>query len=130
MERIGTFLLELLWKNTRLPIRKVVVLNNTSVDALLTLQDKYDLSDDTIINWPPLGMDTSTISVEWAMAELIKNPRVQQKAQEEMDRVIAETEFSNFKSPIPTMHSQGGITIASSNPTYASPQGQRKCQRV
>lgn len=34
------------------------------------------------------GMDTTAITVEWAMAELIKNPRVQQKAQEELDRVI------------------------------------------
>lgn len=89
------------------------------VDALLTLQDKYDLSEDTIIGllWVKFmiwslkiyiffnlvlenkiiilqqdmitaGMDTTAISVEWAMAELIKNPRVQQKAQEELDRVV------------------------------------------
>ncbi|XP_059653669.1 cytochrome P450 98A2 [Cornus florida] len=76
------------------------------VDALLTLQDKYDLSEDTIIGllWDMItaGMDTTAISVEWAMAELIKNPRVQQKAQEEMDRVIGfervitESDFSNL----------------------------------
>ncbi|KAE9604123.1 hypothetical protein Lal_00001595 [Lupinus albus] len=62
------------------------------VDALLTLQDKYDLSEDTIIGllWDMVtaGMDTSAIVVEWGMAELIKNPRVQQKAQEELDKVI------------------------------------------
>lgn len=87
------------------------------VDALLTLQDKYDLSEDTIIGllWVgylllltlsrhhhfkfcsyflnsqdmiTAGTDTSAISVEWAMAELIRNPRVQHKAQEELDRVI------------------------------------------
>ncbi|KAK4483575.1 hypothetical protein RD792_010774 [Penstemon davidsonii] len=61
-------------------------------DALLTLQDKYDLSEDTIIGllWDMItaGMDTTSISVEWAMAELIKNPRIQKKAHEELDRVI------------------------------------------
>nr|ABC59086.1 cytochrome P450 monooxygenase CYP98A37 [Medicago truncatula] len=76
------------------------------VDALLTLQEKYDLSEDTIIGllWDMItaGMDTTAISVEWAMAELIKNPRVQQKAQEELDKVIGfervmtETDFSSL----------------------------------
>ncbi|CAL5420546.1 unnamed protein product [Camellia sinensis] len=76
------------------------------VDALFTLQEKYDLSEDTIIGllWDMItaGMDTTAISVEWAMAELIKNPRVQQKAQEELDRVIGsdrvmiEPDFSNL----------------------------------
>ncbi|XP_042514005.1 cytochrome P450 98A2-like [Macadamia integrifolia] len=76
------------------------------VDALLTLKEKYDLSEDTIIGllWEMItaGMDTTAISVEWAMAELIKNPRVQEKAQEELDRVIGiewvltEADFSNL----------------------------------
>ncbi len=48
------------------------------------------------------GMDTTAITVEWAMAELIRNPRVQHKAQEELDRVIGlervmtEADFSNL----------------------------------
>ncbi|KAK1293704.1 Cytochrome P450 98A2 [Acorus calamus] len=75
------------------------------VDALLTLQDKYDLSEDTIIGllWMiTAGMDTTAISAEWAMAELIRNPRVQAKAQEELDRVIgpnrimSETDFPSL----------------------------------
>ncbi|XP_010244431.1 PREDICTED: cytochrome P450 98A2 [Nelumbo nucifera] len=76
------------------------------VDALLTLQEKYDLSDDTVIGllWDMItaGMDTTAISVEWAMAEVIKNPRVQQKAQEELDRVVGsdrvltEADFPNL----------------------------------
>ncbi|XP_058079655.1 p-coumarate 3-hydroxylase-like [Magnolia sinica] len=76
------------------------------VDALLTLQDQYKLSDDTIIGllWDMIsaGMDTTVIVVEWAMAELIKNPRVQQKAQEELDAVIGsdhvmtEADFPNL----------------------------------
>ncbi|KAK6125186.1 hypothetical protein DH2020_041072 [Rehmannia glutinosa] len=44
------------------------------VDALLTLQKEYDLSEDTIIGllWDMIsaGMDTTTITVEWAMAEM------------------------------------------------------------
>ncbi|KAI4348570.1 hypothetical protein L6164_009279 [Bauhinia variegata] len=76
------------------------------VDALLTLKDKYDLSEDTIIGllWDMItaGMDTTAISVEWAMAELIRNPRVQQKVQDELDRVIGfgrimtESDFSSL----------------------------------
>ncbi|KAJ6807791.1 cytochrome P450 98A2 [Iris pallida] len=76
------------------------------VDALLTLQEKYDLSEDTIIGllWDMItaGMDTTVITVEWAMAELVKNPRVQKKVQEEMDRVIGkdrimtEADFPNL----------------------------------
>ncbi|KAK9290063.1 hypothetical protein L1049_008227 [Liquidambar formosana] len=76
------------------------------VDALLTLQEKYDLSEDTIIGllWDMIaaGMDTTAISVEWAMAELIRNPRVQKKAQEELDsvigaeRVMTELDFSDL----------------------------------
>nr|WKA69985.1 p-coumarate 3-hydroxylase [Crocosmia x crocosmiiflora] len=76
------------------------------VDALLTLQEKYDLSEDTIIGllWDMItaGMDTTVITVEWAMAELVRNPRVQQKVQEELDRVIGtdriltEADFSSL----------------------------------
>ncbi|KAI4330560.1 hypothetical protein MLD38_028839 [Melastoma candidum] len=47
-------------------------------------------------------MDTTAIAVKWAMAELIKNPGVQKKAQVEIDRVVGfervmtETDFSNL----------------------------------
>ena len=47
-------------------------------------------------------MDTTVITVEWAMAELVKNSRVQQKVQEELDRVIGvdrimtEADFPNL----------------------------------
>ncbi|KAL8028717.1 hypothetical protein ABFX02_14G178800 [Erythranthe guttata] len=68
-------------------------------DALVTLKDQYDLSEDTIIGllWDMLvaGIDTIAISVEWAMAELIKNPRVQRKAREELDRVIGTQRIMN-----------------------------------
>jgi coumaroylquinate(coumaroylshikimate) 3'-monooxygenase len=48
------------------------------------------------------GTDTTVISVEWAMAELLRNPRVQEKLQEELDhvvgrdRVLSETDFPNL----------------------------------
>ncbi|KAJ0494535.1 putative cytochrome P450 [Helianthus annuus] len=41
-----------------------------------------------ILDMITAGIDTTAVSVEWAMAELIKNPRVQQKVQEELDSVI------------------------------------------
>lgn len=79
---------------------------NHFVDALLTLKDKYDLSEDTIIGllWDMItaGMDTTAISVEWAMAEIVRNPRVQKKVQEELDnaigvdRIMTENDFSNL----------------------------------
>ncbi|KAL8460084.1 hypothetical protein ACS0TY_031064 [Phlomoides rotata] len=65
---------------------------NHFVDALLTLQKDYELSDDSIIGllWDMIsaGMDTTTITVEWALAEMVRNPRVQQKVQEELDAVV------------------------------------------
>ncbi|KAH7842784.1 hypothetical protein Vadar_009245 [Vaccinium darrowii] len=76
------------------------------VDALLTSKEKYELSEVTIIGllWDMIhaGIDTTIISIEWAMVELIKNPRVQQKAQEELDRaigyerVMTESDFPNL----------------------------------
>ncbi|EEF36181.1 cytochrome P450, putative [Ricinus communis] len=76
------------------------------IDALLTLKEEYDLSEDTVIGllWDMIvaGTDTTAIAVEWTMAELVKNPRVQQKAQEELDRVIGskrvlnESDFSSL----------------------------------
>uniref|UniRef100_A0ACD5VW40 Uncharacterized protein n=1 Tax=Avena sativa TaxID=4498 RepID=A0ACD5VW40_AVESA len=76
------------------------------VDALFSLRDKYDLSDDTVIGllWDMItaGTDTTVITVEWAIGELVRNPRVQEKVQEELvrvvgrDRVLLETDFPNL----------------------------------
>ena len=38
------------------------------------------------------GMDTTAISVEWALAELVRNPDVQAKAQDELDQVSNQSE--------------------------------------
>ncbi|KAH7842981.1 hypothetical protein Vadar_011257 [Vaccinium darrowii] len=79
------------------------------VVVLLTSKEEYGLSEVTIFgllgDMISAGMDTTTISVEWAMAELIKNPRAQQKAQLELDRVfgyervMTESDFSNLLKP-------------------------------
>ncbi|XP_048527307.1 cytochrome P450 98A1-like [Triticum urartu] len=79
---------------------------NHFVDALLTLREQYDLSDDTVFGllWDIIttGMDTTVISVQWTMAELVRYPRVQKKLQEELDsvigrdRVMSETDFQKL----------------------------------
>lgn len=48
------------------------------------------------------GMDTTTNSAEWAMTEIITNPRVKQKAQKEIncvvgyEGIITENDFSSL----------------------------------
>ncbi|KAL2633750.1 hypothetical protein R1flu_005229 [Riccia fluitans] len=76
------------------------------VDALLKFRKEYDLSEETVstLLWDMItaGMDTTAITVEWAMAELVRNPEVQRKAQEELDtvvgyeRVLTEVDFKDL----------------------------------
>lgn len=63
----------------------------------LRASNKDDENDETIteVNIKGLifdmftaGTDTSSIIVEWAMAEMINNPSIMARAQEEMDRVV------------------------------------------
>ncbi|KAG9138085.1 hypothetical protein Leryth_001340 [Lithospermum erythrorhizon] len=89
--------------------RNVALMNENKqhfVDALLSLQKQYDLSEDTVVGllWDMIaaGMDTTAVIAEWTMAELLRHPRVIQKAQEELDRVIgsdrvmSEADFINL----------------------------------
>ncbi|XP_062094827.1 flavonoid 3',5'-hydroxylase 2-like [Humulus lupulus] len=41
-----------------------------------------------LLNLFTAGTDTSSSIIEWALAEMLKNPRILKRAQEEMDRVI------------------------------------------
>ncbi|XP_065876417.1 cytochrome P450 71D445-like [Euphorbia lathyris] len=65
------------------------------VDVLLNLQEKGDLefplTDETIkaviMDIFIAGVDTSSTTIEWMMAELMKNPRVMEKTQEEIRKI-------------------------------------------
>ncbi|CAL1373301.1 unnamed protein product [Linum trigynum] len=62
------------------------------LDVLLDLKDNNDLGTTeikaVILDMFLAGSDTWTITVEWAMSELMKNPRAMVKAQEEVRRVF------------------------------------------
>ncbi|KAL9240061.1 hypothetical protein vseg_014322 [Gypsophila vaccaria] len=69
------------------------------VNGLVVCKDKYDLSEDTIIGllWDMImaGMDTIGITVEWAIAELLRHPQALQRAQQEVDQVIGQERIMN-----------------------------------
>ncbi|XP_010508155.1 PREDICTED: cytochrome P450 76C4 isoform X1 [Camelina sativa] len=66
------------------------------LDSLLALtqgvEPELDNSDieHLLFDMFAAGTDTSSTNVEWAMAELLKNPKTMAKAQAEIDRVIGE----------------------------------------
>ncbi|XP_010413500.1 PREDICTED: cytochrome P450 76C3 [Camelina sativa] len=68
--------------------------NNDMLDSLLDIaQDEKSELDDNDIKHLLLdlflaGVDTSSSAVEWAMAELLQNPKMMVKAQEEIRQVI------------------------------------------
>ncbi|XP_045816556.1 cytochrome P450 78A5-like [Trifolium pratense] len=67
------------------------------VDVLLDLEEKDKLSDSDMIAvlWEMIfrGTDTVAILLEWILARMVLHPDIQAKAQEEIDRVIGDTNF-------------------------------------
>ncbi|CDP18944.1 unnamed protein product [Coffea canephora] len=60
-----------------------MILHQYLIIAGLTLQ-LFDYGQDLLVG----GTDTSALTVEWALNELLKHPRLIRKATEELDRVI------------------------------------------
>ncbi|KAL1551827.1 cytochrome P450 71D10-like [Salvia divinorum] len=80
------------------------------VDVLLKIQQdgtEFPLTTDNIkavvLNMFVAGTDTSTITVEWAMSEMMRNPSILSKAQEEVRKVfddkgyVDEAKFDELK---------------------------------
>ncbi|XP_047160662.1 flavonoid 3'-monooxygenase-like [Vigna umbellata] len=71
---------------------------NTYLATLLSLketpQDGYNLCEEEIkailLNMFGAGTDTSSSTIEWAMAEIIRNPRIMVEVQQEIDSVVGE----------------------------------------
>ncbi|KAF8017345.1 hypothetical protein BT93_H2513 [Corymbia citriodora subsp. variegata] len=72
---------------------------NTMVDHLLSLQESQpEYYTDRIIKGLMLvmilaGTDTSAVTLEWAMSELLNNPHALKKAYEELDNVIGKQQL-------------------------------------
>eukprot|EP00249_Psilotum_nudum_P023061 c28737_g1_i1 orf=350-1909(-) len=81
------------------------------VDVLLSAAEK-DFSPDLrltdggikaiMLDMFAAGSDTSSVTVEWALAELLKNPNVMQKAQDELDLVVG-SDRQVLESDIPEL---------------------------
>ncbi|KAF8691321.1 hypothetical protein HU200_040448 [Digitaria exilis] len=81
------------------------------LDVLLRLQkevnSQYPLTTENIktvmLDMFGAGSETSATMLQWAMAELIRNPRVMRKAQEELRRALAE-DGKVTEDKLPTLH--------------------------
>ncbi|CAM6075255.1 unnamed protein product [Sphagnum tenellum] len=93
--KLSTFIQQIIDEHRRNPN---VVDNDTIkdfVDVLLTMPQEDGtghLSDATIqaiiIDMLTAGLDTSYVTLEWVMAELLRHPDIMQRAQKELDTVV------------------------------------------
>lgn len=86
--------------------------NNTMIDHLLSFQEKEsEYYNDELIKALVMvlllaGTDTSSVTVEWAMSNLLNNPKVLNKAREEIDNVIGDSHLveESDLSKLPYLH--------------------------
>ncbi|CAK9275169.1 unnamed protein product [Sphagnum jensenii] len=93
--KLSTFIQQIIDEHRRNPN---VVDNDTIkdfVDVLLTMPQEDGtghLSDDTIqaliTDMLAAGLDTSYVTLEWVMAELLRHPDIMQRAQKELDTIV------------------------------------------
>ncbi|KAG0628421.1 hypothetical protein M758_1G025500 [Ceratodon purpureus] len=71
------------------------------VDVLLSLQGDQKLLDDDMISvlWEMVfrGTDTVAVLIEWALAEVILNPKIQAQIHKELDTVVGQTRLVQQK---------------------------------
>ncbi|CAI9297770.1 unnamed protein product [Lactuca saligna] len=78
------------------------ILLNVSEDDSMELKVSRENIKAFILNLFVAGSDSSALTVEWGLAELINNPRVMKKAIEEIDRVIGKNRILE-ESDIPNL---------------------------
>ncbi|KAH9568060.1 hypothetical protein CY35_03G057600 [Sphagnum magellanicum] len=93
--KISTFLQQIIDEHRRNPNVDDNYTVKDFVDVLLTMPQEDGtghLSDDTIqaiiTDMLAAGLDTSYVTLEWVMAELLRHPDIMKRAQEELDTVV------------------------------------------
>ncbi|KAG8474532.1 hypothetical protein CXB51_031376 [Gossypium anomalum] len=83
--------------------------NNSMIDHLLSMQESDPLyyTDEIIKGFIMVilfaGTDTSSVTMEWAMANLLNHPQVLKKARDEIDSLIGEEKLIE-ESDVPKLH--------------------------
>ncbi|KAG5560712.1 hypothetical protein RHGRI_003897 [Rhododendron griersonianum] len=76
----------------RLNLRKLQKTNaeNDVIDILLNLSDDIDRThiEHMFVDLFVAGTDTTSSTIEWAMAELLHNPEILEKAKAELEQTI------------------------------------------